>query len=137
LPVAPIQCFHDKQFPSKAMFLHFRCSGNMRGRQAISCCSRSRFVYPLHRSPNHLRLQLQLSLSARVQYIRVRGYLAFGGYRTTGMCERYEGVAAWLLLGQIVEIVESTNARRLRQRQPKNICIKSIQDRGAPPLREL
>jgi hypothetical protein len=64
-------------------------------------------------------------------------YLACGGCRTTGMCGRYEGVAAWVLLGQIVEIVESTNAKRLKQRQPKNICIKSIQDRGAPPLREL
>jgi hypothetical protein len=61
LPVAPIQCFHDKQIPSKAMFLQLRCSGSMRGRQTISCCSRSRCVYPLHRSPNHLRLQLQMS----------------------------------------------------------------------------
>lgn len=78
-------------------------------------------VYPLHRSPNHLRLQLQLSLSARVQYIRVRVYSACGGCRTTGMYGRYEGVAAWVPLGQLVGIVESTNAKKLRQRQPKNI----------------
>jgi hypothetical protein len=57
---------------SKAMFLYLRCSGSMRGRQTISCCSRSRCVFPLHCSPNHLRLQLQLSLSSSTVYPRAR-----------------------------------------------------------------
>lgn len=41
----------------------------MRGWQTISCCSRSRCVYPLHRSPNHLRMQLQVC--PQVEYGRV------------------------------------------------------------------
>jgi hypothetical protein len=120
LPVAPIQCFHDKQFPSKAMFLHLTCSRSMRGRQAISCCSRSRCVFPSHRSPNHLRLQLQLSpqleysISA-CKYIRAAVAAEQLDCAVVMKCGR-AGSLGW--------IVESTAPeQRLRQRQPKNIRI--------------
>lgn len=115
LSIAPIQCFHDQQLPSKAMFLHLRCLGSMRERLAISCYSRSRCVFPSHRSPNHLRRQLQLS--PQLEY-------------SISACEVYSAVAAAERLECAVVIKGEDGLSRLSSqptpgqreaRQPKNI----------------
>ena len=119
LPVTPIHYIHDKKFPSKAMFLHLRCPGSMRGRQAISCCSRSRCVFPSHRSPNHLQLspQLEYSISAcEVSW-------ACGAAEQLECAVVMKGVAAWGLSSQ------PTPEGSLRQDNLK-ICI-NIQISGA------